>query len=69
MQTRLTTLFFHSVRQDGHINEKNHSLTHREYCLRAAFNQTTQTTELGVFIFFDTIEQLPTKYIISAVCK
>lgn len=65
------TLLIRFTLQDGHINIPNlkQSLGHRDYCLRAVFNQSTNTTELGVFVFYDNTEELPTKYIISAICK
>lgn len=44
-------------------------MTHREYCLHADFNKSTIRVELGIFAYFEDVEELPSKYLLSAVCE
>lgn len=55
--------------QTGHILHANRSMTHREYCLRTDINNSTNKIEFGIFAYFDEVEELPTKYILSATCR
>lgn len=69
-QSELTVInFYKIILQTGRILHKNRSLTHREYCLRTDVNKTTNQIEMGLLAYFEHVEALPTKYVLSAICR
>lgn len=62
-------VYFRNSSQTGKIAAQNQSMTHREYCLRADVNTSTNQIEFGILAYFDKIDPLPTKYFLSAACK